>query len=116
MRYTKQEIEKAKEDLREYDWKNDSLIAIIRKVSRSGMTRHIDFYSKNHLHMLSGDIAKALDWRYSDDGVVVGGCGMDMVFHTVYCLTHALYGHDEQVIEKMGLKGNGGDSIEWRVL
>ena len=42
---------------------------------------------------ISGYVGDILEWRRNDkDGsLIVGGCGMDMGFHTVYCLSRALF-------------------------
>lgn len=69
----------------------DTVYAIIRKVSKSGMSRTIDLYGKDYMY-LTGYISQALGWRRDKSGALkVTGCGMDMVFHTVYCLGCALW-------------------------
>jgi hypothetical protein len=41
---------------------------------------------------ISSIVSDVLEWRYNDEGsVVVGGCGMDMGFHLVYCLSSVLF-------------------------
>lgn len=62
-----------------------TIYAIIRKVSASGMTRYIDFYTyrKGHMERLTYRMSVCLGWRLHDKGLVVSGCGMDMVFATV---------------------------------
>jgi hypothetical protein len=67
-------------------------------VSRSGMQRHISLYvatvedGKPIITPINWYVARALDYRRAKDGgLVVGGCGMDMCFHLVYCLGHALF-------------------------
>ena len=62
----------------------DTVYGIIRSVSASGMSRNIDLYviKDNAPIYLSGNAANVLDWKLSDKrGVIVKGCGMDMVFH-----------------------------------
>jgi hypothetical protein len=73
--------------------------SIVRSVSRSGMSRTIDFYTitggdgyPRDLTYLTGWIAQVLDYKRDDRGALkVGGCGMDMCFHVVYSLGQALW-------------------------
>ena len=64
-------------------------------VARSGMSRHIQVFSikDNEPCNVSGHVARAIGERFNDKecSLVVGGCGMDMCFHTVYNLGHALF-------------------------
>ncbi len=65
---------------------------IVRKVSKSGMSRNIDLYviRGNEMVYLTGYAAKILGWKLAkDQGMIVSGCGMDMVFHTVSSLCGA---------------------------
>ena len=88
--------EEAIEKLREVIKEGDTLWTQLHHVTKSGMTRYIGVrllkndYPYNYTH----HVAKALDWKTSDkyEGVKVGGCGMDMGFHLIYSLSHALYG------------------------
>ena len=88
--------EEAIEKLREVIKEGDTLWTQLHHVTKSGMTRYIgvrllkDDYPYNYTY----HVAKALDWKLSDkhEGVKVGGCGMDMGFHLIYSLSHALYG------------------------
>lgn len=91
-----------------------TVYATVRTVSRSGMSRRIDLYTicgdspadggKPWLARLSGFAARALGWPCNDDGVRVDGCGMDMRFHLVDCLSHALFGYER--------KPEGGYAVE----
>lgn len=65
----------------------------VKNVSRSGMTRTLRVYilQDDRIRNISGYVASALDWPGSADGVKVGGCGMDMGFHTVYVLGRNLW-------------------------
>lgn len=68
----------------------DTIFATVTHVSRSGMSRTIDF------HVFRGDARNPMRWwltpfigdllahSWNDDGVRVTGCGMDMAFHLVY--------------------------------
>ena len=75
--------------------KEKKIFCILRNVSRSGMSRDIDFYiflpDGTRLY-LSYIIAGLLDYPFNDNkGVKVGGCGMDMGFSVVYGLSCLLY-------------------------
>jgi len=69
-----------------------TIYGIVRNVSASGMSRRIDFYaflvpkgSKSvQTFYLTGYFARVLGWRLTARGLHVNGCGMDMIFHTVY--------------------------------
>jgi len=60
------------------------------------MQRVIDVHliRDNETRWIGSLVAKALDYRFDDQkqGVVVGGCGMDMGFHLVNNLGYRLYG------------------------
>lgn len=81
----------------------DELFCILRSVSGSGMRRVIQVVKFEtdaqtgrlvpfYLGWLAAD---ALGWKYDQkaEGVIVGGTGMDMGFHLVYELSHALFGN-----------------------
>ena len=96
------EIEEKKTLLRKWYPEGSTVHTVIRSVSKSGMSRtigvlklyaeddgRIDAYHPNHA------VATVLGWRVARgavDGVKVQGCGMDMGFHLVDCLSYALYG------------------------
>ena len=102
MKYSKEEKQEALERLKEWIKKGDTLHTTVRHVSRSGMTRYI---STRHLkksdhpdravNVSNYDyhIARVLDLPEAPNyqGVKIGGCGMDMGFHLVYSLSHALF-------------------------
>ena len=84
----------ALKDLRKTLRPGDTVYSVLRHVSASGMSRRIDFYvmKKNRPVFLSGQIGRVLDLsRGKNDGLVVGGCGMDMGFHVVHNLGYALW-------------------------
>lgn len=96
--------QEAKEKLLQILRPGDRVYGIVRTVSRSGMSRTIDFYafgpqvwSARHKAgcdriYLSGYIADLLDYRRTDSGALkVQGCGMDMIFSVVYSVGHALW-------------------------
>lgn len=71
----------------------DTVFSVLRHVSSSGMSRRIDFYiiKDNRLQFLTGWIAFALGYKLGKVGLEVKGCGMDMGFHVVYCLSRTLF-------------------------
>lgn len=75
--------------------KGDTIHCILRHVSRAGMLRRIDFYkiSKNKPIYLTYYIAQLLGYKrkYSEEGLRVTGCGMDMSFSVVRALSTMLY-------------------------
>jgi hypothetical protein len=91
----KAECEDAIERLRTLLQPGDIVYTILRHVSRSGMRRVIDavIQTENGLMPIGWLIARALGDRFDHDhgGVVVGGCGMDMGYHLVYAVGHALW-------------------------
>ena len=73
--------------------------AKVARVSNSGMSRRIRLYmimpckDGNNIVDITYWAAKALGWSYKEgynNGISVGGCGMDMMFHTVDCLSRAM--------------------------
>jgi hypothetical protein len=73
------------------------IYCVLRSVSKSGMSRVIDFYTieNDKPQYLSGLISMALSYRMAKNGgLVVGGCGMDMGFHVVYTVASVIYGGD----------------------
>ena len=84
---------------------NKYLLGLLRKgknkiyykvadVSRSGMTRKIDFYVivKNEPIMLNRDISELLDYKMDNWGhLKITGCGMDMGFKVISELSTKLF-------------------------
>ena len=63
--------------------------AVVRRVSESGMTRWIDFYVVDNggIRCVTGQIADVVGLNRSQKygfAAKVGGCGMDMVWYTLY--------------------------------
>lgn len=66
----------------------------LKHVSRSGMMREISLHSveSGEIRWLTGLAATALDMKVGkNEGIRIGGCGMDMGFALVYELAYALY-------------------------
>lgn len=112
-----QQADKAEAIARLRDWikPGDTVYTILEHVSRSGMQREIrvvlptvecrEVYHDNaiggyteNVHTVgflhpNHAISKALGLRQGKrDGLILGGCGMDMGFHLVYELSATLYG------------------------
>ena len=78
-------------ELREILKPGDTVYCVLRNVSRSGMSRQIDFYAEG-MQYLTGYIAEACDYpRHKGGPLKVGGCGMDMGFSVVYNLGAVLW-------------------------
>ena len=73
----------------------DTVYTILRKVSRSGMMRHISLViiEDGQPRDITGwaGLAMGTPWDRNSGGIKVGGCGMDMGFHLVYNLGRTLY-------------------------
>lgn len=106
------EKDQAITQLREWIKPGDTVYTILDHVSSSGMSRAIrvlvptttgatvDFIHPNWA------VGRALGLRHwkrnrnEQDALVLGGCGMDMGFHLVYELSHALYGGGYECLGK----------------
>ena len=81
--------------LRSYFKKDSTAFCSIKKVSSSGMFRHIQILAtkKNRIYNLSYSVAKlcGFSWKENTCSVGVSGCGMDMGFHVVSTLSYYLY-------------------------
>ena len=104
--------------LREIINPKDKIYCILRSVSKSGMSRRIDFYKfvaegdKIDKIFLTSSIADYLGYSYTVDdwrqgkGLRVGGCGMDMGFSVVYNLGYRLFKGGDGVT----VTGRNGDT------
>lgn len=83
------------ENLRGMISAGDRVYTILRHCSASGMTRWLDLYiiKDNTPCRITWQAAQALGYTYDRkyDALKVGGCGMDMGFHVVYCLSRRLF-------------------------
>lgn len=108
---TQAEREESLARLREWFPKGSTVYTVLRHVSRSGMMRHIGVIAlqtrrKEHIagHPSADTEVVILHPNYhaarvlgyaqasQNDGLKVGGAGMDMGFHVAYGLASALYG------------------------
>lgn len=125
-RHTKEEITQFEKGLKERIIKgNLKVYCILRHVSRSGMSRNIDFYTiiDNEIYYLTYWIGVVLDYPISnksglsDNGLVVGGCGMDMGFSVVYNLSRKLFKDDDEfkeVQKETGYTKDAGYKIKYQ--
>lgn len=90
--------DEAADELRKLLPKGTTVRTILRRVSRSGMMRHISLVvvHDGDIRDITWHAANVLDERVddSDGGILVGGAGMDMGFHLVYNLSYVLYDRD----------------------
>lgn len=92
--YVAAQKERALEQLRKLCPVGSTVYTVLKKVSASGMLRHIALIviDKGEPRNISGLVSNALDYRWTDgDALVVGGCGMDMGFSVVYNLAAAIW-------------------------
>jgi hypothetical protein len=95
------EREDAMASLKKLVRKGDTVYTLVKSVSSSGMSRTMKVFiapKKGVIKDITYHVAQALEYRESDKGMIVGGCGMDMGFSVVYQLTGAL-----------GIKGEAHD-------
>jgi hypothetical protein len=88
--------EEARDALKRVLSPGDTVYGIVRTVSRSGLSRTIDFYAiqQNQPIYLSGYMSTLLGISRNKEGALkVSGCGMDMIFATVSDLSRTLFEH-----------------------
>ena len=85
--------QEAIEQLKKYVKPGDTVYTVLRHVSASGMSRRLDVYAikDNKPEYLTGWVANALEMRRYKNGLVIGGCGMDVGFAVVYELASTLF-------------------------
>jgi hypothetical protein len=96
------EKNEAKETLLGWLNRGETVYTICDHVSQSGMMRHIRLVilkydeetKKTYTLHPNYSASKLLGWPMAKgkSAIKVGGCGMDMGFHTVYSLSHMLFG------------------------
>ena len=94
--FKKWEVEAATNELKElFSGKDKRVFVTVLHVSRSGMYRALDVFvmRDNAPRRITHTVARALDWKYDKrhEGVGTSGCGMDMTFNLVYCLSNVLF-------------------------
>lgn len=81
----------------------DRFEVIIHTVSRSGMQRTMSFYHGRTGRNYTREIAAVLDGRLDkEDHLVVGGSGMDMIFHVLSNLSYAMSGPRDKPLPRRG--------------
>ena len=93
MNYSKEEVKQSTEYLHKFLEPGSKVFTVLRNVSRSNMSRRIDLYtiSGGEMIYLSHAAAVVMGNPRPNDGIKVGGCGMDMGFHLVYNLGATLW-------------------------
>jgi len=84
-------VKEAFENLLKY--KGRKIFAQITSASRSGMSRRIKFFilDTDRKTDISEYIANVVGYKYDwDKGLLVGGCGMDMIFSVLSNLNYAM--------------------------
>lgn len=87
---------------------NKRIYATVTRVSNSGMSRCVKFYYVNkdgNIYNLTPRIARIMGYRLTDYGVRIGGCGMDVIFNTLYninliAISYGLISADENHTER----------------
>lgn len=111
---TKRQAERARAiaHLREILRPGDTVTAVVRSVSRSGMTRMMDFYkaTADGMVYLSPYFATVLGIGRDKRGSCrVTGCGMDMAFWATYNAGRCLFPEGF----KVDGRGRNGDTSGW---
>ena len=92
MKANKEEIQQAFDVLK--PCKGMTVYGTVNSVSRSGMSRRIEFYvahEKNEIRRIGYYIAKIAGYPYdADKGLLVKGCGMDMLFAVLSNFNYAV--------------------------
>jgi hypothetical protein len=95
MKISKKDHDEAIISLRQLLKPGDTVYCVLRNVSRSGMSRSIDLYvmKNNEPRRITCTAGLVLGYPLDrkNDGLKVRGCGMDMGFHCVYSLSHAMF-------------------------
>jgi len=117
MNAKEQEKAEAIDRLKEWLKPGGTVYTVLRRVSASGMTRHISVIfpqvedGKIRMSDLTWNVGKALGRKFDRDtqGLVVQGCGMDMGFEVVYSLGCKLFPDGFKVEGR----GRNGDTSGW---
>ena len=116
MRYSNEERQTAYKSLKAIRGRSKKPVKIyarVNSVSRSGMTRRIEFFVAidGDILRIGYDIARIVNYPYNVDkgGLSVGGCGMDMIFSVLSKLNYAIasldhpgksHGEIKEIIQK----------------
>lgn len=111
---------KTKEKMNEYDLRliekirGKKIIVNIASVSRSGMTRKMDFYIYDDgLKKINHIISDIADYSCDKNGrIIVGGCGMDMIFSVLSAFNYSMAMFDTgKNIQELLKTGECGERI-----
>jgi hypothetical protein len=81
MKTTSEQKQEAYKYLKQF--RHKEIAAVIKSVSKSGMSRRIEFYSKG-FQRIGWYLSQINEYSYdADKGMSVSGCGMDMIFHVI---------------------------------
>jgi hypothetical protein len=89
---------RAIEELRERLPPGSTIYTLVTHVARSGMVRDVVCLlaePDGHIWNASWKVATATGHNVHNDGVRVGGCGMDMGFWLAQHLSYVLHGHKD---------------------
>lgn len=99
MKYSKTEKAEAKARLLTWIEEGAKVHTILRHVSASGMSRDIsvviicqDGSTLHPNHAVACLLGESVKSKGGHDAIRVTGCGMDMGFHIVHCLSYSLFG------------------------
>lgn len=92
MKYTKEDVAHARDNLARTLQDGDTVWTVLEHVSASGMSRNIRVIAikGGEPYYLSWAVACVLGWPMRNNAVRVSGCGMDIGFHLVDVLGRAL--------------------------
>jgi len=94
--------------------RNTKVYTTIKRVSSSGMSRHIEVFvaRKEQIINITWHVGNITGYKQNRDtnGLVVGGCGMDMGFHLIYSLSRALYPKGFKLLKSQKWGRNGDTS------
>lgn len=92
MKYTKTDIAYSLKELQRIISVDGEVCTVLQHVSSSGMCRRIKVLiaTPTGIQNISYQVAHVCGYALKDDAVRVSGCGMDMGFHVVNSLQHAL--------------------------
>ncbi len=109
-RYSKEEVRDCTIELRKAMRKGSTVYVSVGRVARSGMSRtiHVRTIAKGEPRQWDWHVARVLGLTLTDDGVRIGGCGMDMGFQIVYLLGRHLWPKGSSLPK--GRHGRNGDT------
>lgn len=104
MKYSKKDIAEARETLLNMIKPGETVFTVLRHKSASGMQREIGLVlirigavnCPDYVLHPNYSVSRLLGMRQGKrEGIVIGGCGMDMGWHLVSNLSRALYGDEK---------------------